>query len=259
MYNYPLLTYLEPWQNIFEGIVHKMKFSPKIFVVFLILTSLLATGISVPAEDKNWSLEDNPDAPVFKNLEDPTGDWILLEGEIVVDAPIELVSWLFKDTRSSVKMTPGLKEKRILETLNETERIDYDHFKLIWPFKDRYMIYQAREEFNHENEVLFKLDSIEDYPYQDENMVQGFIKDSVIRFKTSETNEFQTHVSLKMKINPGGFLPRWFIRMYTDSWTEELFKNLQRDIRRYIKKQEKLRQKGFPGPALSDGLPNLSR
>lgn len=236
-----------------------MKFSPKFFVIFLILTFLLATGISVPAGGKHWSLEDHPDAPVFNNLEDPAGDWILLEDEIVVDAPIELVSWLFMDTRSSVKMTPGLKEKRILETINETERIDYDHFKLIWPFKDRYMIYQAREEFNRENEILFKLDSIEDYPYKDENKVQGFINNSFIRFKASGTNQHQTHVSLRMNINPGGFLPRWFLRMYTESWTEELFKNLQRDIRRYVKRQDKLRQRGFFGPALSDGLQNFSQ
>jgi len=235
-----------------------MKFYPKLFGLVAIFTLLFATVISAPADDKNWLLEDNPDESVFNNFED-TGDWILLEDEIVVDAPMELVSWFFLDTRSLIKMTPGLMEKRILETLNETERIDYDHFKLIWPFKDRYMIYQAREEFNHENEILFKLDSIEDYPYKDENKVQGIIKNSFIRFKASGENQFQTHVSLRMNVNPGGFLPRWIIRMHIKSWTKELFTNLQRDVQRYLKKQDKLRQKGFSGPALSDGLLAVSQ
>lgn len=194
-----------------------------------------------------------------RNVEDTAGDWILLENEIVVEAPIQLVSWLFKDTRSSVKMTPGLKEKKILESYNEFDRVDYDHFKLIWPFKDRYMIYHAREEFNREDEVIFKLDSIEGYPYEDENKVQGFISDSFIRLKSSEASPFKTRVSLKMNINPGGLLPRWFIRMHTESWTDELFKNLQRDIHRYVKRTDRLRRKGVSGPALSDGAPTVSQ
>ena len=141
-------------------------------------------------------------------------------------------------------MTPGLKDKKILESFSETNRIDYDHFKLLWPFKDRFMIYRARKEYNHDDEILIKLDSVENYPYEEQDKVRGFIDNSSILLKSSKKDEFKTTVTIKMNISPGGWLPLWLLKLHTDSWTKELFKNLREDIQGYLKEKEK--SKGTP-------------
>lgn len=219
-----------------------MNLSVKIFASLLISIFLLNVSASVQAADKPFKVPKelkNKSEEIFKAPDENLDDWITMEDKTVIDAPIELVSLFFTDVQKTITMTPGLKSKRILESISETNRIDYDHFKLIWPFKDRFMIYRARKEYNHGNEILIKMDSVENYPYEEKDKVRSFIDNSSILLKSSGKGDFKTTVTIKMKISPGGWLPLWLLRMHTDSWTKELFKNLREDIKGYLKDREK--------------------
>lgn len=219
-----------------------MNLPVKIFASLLISIFLLNVSVAVQAADKPFKVPKelkNTSEEIFKAPDENLDDWITMEDKTVIDAPIELVSLFFTDVQKTITMTPGLKRKRILESISDTNRIDYDHFKLIWPFKDRFMIYRARKEYLHGDEILITMDSVENYPYEEEDKVRSFIDNSSILLKPTGKDEFKTTVTIKMKISPGGWLPLWLLRLHTDSWTKELFKNLREDIKGYLKDRKK--------------------
>ena len=115
-------------------------------------------------------------------------------------------------------------------------------------FRRLYKPYRKMEEAGnaipHDDEILIKLDSVENYPYEEKDKVRGFIDNSSILLKSSKKDEFKTTVTIKMNISPGGWLPLWLLKLHTDSWTKELFKNLREDIQGYLKEKEK--SKGTP-------------
>lgn len=163
--------------------------------------------------------------------------WLSLKGEAVIDASIDVVSYFFNDFEKSVKITPGIKGKRIFEKISDTERIEYTYTRLPWPFKDRYTIYRFKEEYNNGNEVLLTIESVKDYPFTDKNKILGTIKESRFLLRSLETDDSKTHVAIDIHVNLGGWLPHWLIKPHTKKWAEQLFKNLKKDILQYREKQ----------------------
>jgi len=224
-----------------------MRVSFKIFWALLTLVFLLGISTFAGAVDKPFAAPSpSGDTDIFitsdENLGDSQEDWVTMEDEAVIDAPIGLVALFFTDVKKTITMTPGLKRKRILRKFSDYNRIDYDHYKLIWPFNDRFMIYRARKEINRDDEILITMNSVENFPYEERGKVRGFIDNSSILLKTSPQDEFKTTVTIKMNINPGGWLPKWLVKFHTDSWTQELFKNLREDIQGYLKQKKKLQK-----------------
>ena len=173
-----------------------------------------------------------------ENLDEDQGDWVTMEDKAVINAPIHLVSLFFTDVKKTITMTPGLKNKKILEIISKNNRIDYDHYELMWPFQDRFMIYRARKEFNEKGHILIKINSVENYPYQENDKVRGYIDNSSVLLKVNRKNPFKTVVKIKMNISPGGWLPRWLVKFHTDSWSKELLKNLREDVKAYLEEQK---------------------
>lgn len=163
--------------------------------------------------------------------------WMRIEGEGVIDAPIHVVALFFKDVKKTLKMTPGLHDKTILKKISETKRIDYDHYRLMWPFKDRYLIYQAEQAYDTGQKILFTLNSIENYPYEDKDKILGTIRESNFLLQSLSENPSQTKISVSMRINPNGWLPSWLLNMQSESWVNELLRNLEEDIQQYLANQ----------------------
>jgi len=134
-------------------------------------------------------------------------------------------------------MTPGLHAKSILRKISETKRIDYDHYKLMWPFKDRYLIYHAEQEYDTGQKILFTLNSIANYPYQDKDKILGTIQESSFLLQSLSDNLSKTKIIVSMRVNPKGWLPVWLLNMHSESWAKELLRNLQEDIQQYLASQ----------------------
>lgn len=162
------------------------------------------------------------------------GNWVRIDGEDIIDAPIHIVALFFKDVKKSIRMTPGLRNKVVLKQISDTERIDYDHFKLPWPFKDRYLIYHAKQEYDSGQEILFILNSITNYPYEDKDKILGIVHASSFRLRSLGENPARTRITVSMRINPNGWLPVWLLNLHTQKWADELFRNLQEDIQKYL-------------------------
>ena len=217
-------------------------FGSLLTAVFLLSISMLAGAVDKPFETSPRSGGGDIFITSDENLGDSQEDWVTMEDKAVINAPIGLVALFFTDVKKTITMTPGLKRKRILRKVSDSNRIDYDHYKLIWPFDDRFMSYRARKEIHRKDEILITMNSVENFPYEERGKVRGFIDNSSILLKTSPQDEFKTTVTIKMNIDPGGWLPKWLVKFHTDSWTKELFKNLQEDIQGYLKKKKKFRK-----------------
>lgn len=181
----------------------------------------------------SWAL-----ATPVQHLEDDPGGWVFIKDEALIDAPISIVEQHFKDVQKADAMVPGLKTKKILEQLSDSERIDYDHYKLPWPFKDRYTVYRAREEYHSGQEILITLQSIDNYPFEDHGKVAVKIKESSFLLRSLPEDATKTRVRINLTVNPGGFLPVWLINLNSKAMSKDLFKNLRKNIRK-----EKSRQK----------------
>jgi len=166
------------------------------------------------------------------------GRWVFINGEGVIDAPLSIVEEHFRDVQKSDSMIPGLKIKKILKQISDSERIDYDHYGLPWPFKDRYTIYRARAKYVTEREILITLNSIDNYPFEDNKKVSARIKESSFLLKSLPEDETKTRVTIKLKLNPGGFLPIWLINLNANNWSKKIFNNLRKNIRKEMTPQK---------------------
>jgi len=173
-----------------------------------------------------------------EQMESDEGRWVFINGEDVIDAPLSTVMDHFKDVNKADSMIPGLKTKKILTQVSDSERIDYDHFEVPWPFSDRYTIYRARAKNVAGREILITLDSLENYPFEDKEKVPARIKESSFLLQSLPGDESKTRVTIKLTVDPGGHLPVWLINLVSASWTKEFFKNLRKNIKKEMALQK---------------------
>jgi hypothetical protein len=210
---------------------------------------MIFTGFSVPSG--SWALANS------KNQMESSdgGGWVFITDEGVIDAPLSLVMDHFKDVNKADSMIPGLKTKKILKQVSDDERIDYDHFDVPWPFQDRYMVYRARAENIAGREILITLDPLDTIPVEENDKVHSRIKKSSFLLQSLPEDESKTRVTIKLTVDPGGYLPAWLINFVAESWSKELFSNLRKNIQREVVRQNTslttLIKKANPGPSSS--------
>lgn len=184
-------------------------------------------------------------------LENDRVNWVFINDESIIDAPISTVALHFKDVQKSDTMIPMLKDKKILKQISDNERIDYDLYELPWPFKDRYAIYHATEKNLAGRKIIFTVDSLENYPFEEKGKIAVRIKQSNFRLKSLPEDEMKTRVTIKLTLDPGGFVPVWLINLKAKTWSKSLFKNLRKGIRKDIARKNILQTSLTPNAIMS--------
>jgi hypothetical protein len=202
------------------------------WLLFSLAYPAMADGTNPPLKNDGLSVSSSAHGKPENHA-----DWLRIDGEGIINAPLHVVALFFKDVKKAIRMTPGLSDKIVLRKISETERIDYDHFKLPWPFKDRYLIYRAEQEYDTGQEILFTLNSIENYPYEDKGKIPGMVRESSFLLQSLSENPSRTKVTVSMRIDPNGWLPVWLLNRHTQKWSAKLLRNLQQDIRKYLARQ----------------------
>ena len=179
-----------------------------------------------------------------EQMESAEGRWVSINGQGVIDAPLSTVIDHFKDVNKADSMVPGLKTKKILTQVSDSERIDFDHFEVPWPFADRYTIYRARAKNIAGREILITLDSLENYPFEDNGKVPARIKESSFLLQSLPEDDSKTRVTIKLTVDPGGHLPVWLINLVSGSWSKKFFKNLRKNIKKEMGQKIFLRHTG---------------
>jgi hypothetical protein len=201
----------------------------------------LAFWLMQPAVAKatgDWDIKSQVDGITIYNKRENNENLLSYKAEAVINAPLDIIFYFFKDVEKSVRFTPGTQEKRVLEELSDKDRIEYVLSKLPWPFKDRYLIYRAKETVHTGKEVLFTVNSVEGYPYKEEDRILGAIKNSRFLLKSMEADSSKTLVMAEVYLDPGGWLPHWFIELYTPNWAGRLLKQLKIQVEEYVVQQK---------------------
>lgn len=210
------------------------------FVVRLVfLWVLFSLPLPVVADQENPPLKnDEPSVSSSAPVKPESyAGWMRVDGEGIIDAPIHIVALFFKDVNKAKEMIPGLHTKTILRKISETKRIDYDHYKLIWPFKDRYLIYHVEQAYDTGQKILYTLNSTESFPHEDKDKILGTIRESSFLLQSLSETPSKTRITVSLRINPNGWLPVWLLNMHTKTWANKLIRNLQEDIQRYLASQ----------------------
>jgi len=184
---------------------------------------------ALSAADDVWEqVRSNNGITVFSKTTS-AGQWVSTKGVGVVEAPIQKVLPYFTDIKKSQEITPRCDKKMILKTFSDKERIEYNHIRLIWPFKDRYLIYRSRELHLEGGKILLTAEDSQDYHYQESDKIRGKIRNGRFWFKS--LNSHQTRVSIETDLNAAGWLPRWILDLAAHDWVYNMIGNLREELR----------------------------
>lgn len=211
----------------------KLAFVDRKCLAFLTLCLALALTKPLFAEDGWLPVYDKHGITAYKK-KNSQGGFLSSRGEAVIDAPLNIVALFGRDEKKALRILPRTTEKRVLEKLSPTERIDYDHIELVWPLSDRYLIYRVKEAFTSDKEILFTINSVKDFPFKDENKVLGAIKNGKIRMTSLEKEPSKTYVSVEIHLDPGGWVPGFLVERYIPDWSKDFLKSLKKNVRMYL-------------------------
>jgi len=192
----------------------------------------LMMGGSVWADDSDnpWTeVRRNGDIVVFQKRS-PDPDWILLRGECLVAAPVDVAAGFLSNMAEARRIFPHCKERRLLKGYSEGNRIEYWRFRLIWPFQGRYFVQQYEERATENGGAWISLNGIDDYPLDVEGLVRSQMRNTHIALEPLDGTG-QTHVSAQIEVNMGGWLPNWLVRIGIRLGMNDMFVNLKRAIK----------------------------
>ena len=196
---------------------------------FCLAVLVLSMPGPLSAADGVWKQVRSNNGIIVYSKTTSAGQWVSAKGVGVVEAPIQKVLPYFTDIKKSQEITPRCDKKMILKTFSDKDRIEYNHIRLIWPFKDRYLIYRGRELHLGGGKILLTVEDSEGYDYQERDKIRGKIRNG--RFWFKPLNSHQTHVSIETDLNAAGWLPRWILGLAARDWVYNMIGNLRRELR----------------------------
>mgnify|MGYP005640860939 CR=1 FL=1 len=207
---------------------NKLFFFQIINLIVMIVTFLFFINSFSYADQKKiqeeYSINENP-----SNLVSIDNNGVNYKYTMDINASIHTLSEFIRDEDKVIKISPSLKDKRILEKISSRERIDLDHIEMIWPLKDRYLIYLAREEYSNDTRALFTMNSI-NYFYEDASKVLGTMKNGRIYFVAIGSKKNITRATVEITLDPGGWIPNWIMKRYSGNWAYLFLRNLSNEV-----------------------------
>ena len=173
--------------------------------------------------------------------------WVATRAETVIHAPLDSVLSFFTDMEKSRRITPHCKEKRILRSFSQSDRIVYSRIKIIWPFRDRYLIYRDRQTRPAPDQVLLTMESSDAVALADPQRILGKVRKGRFWFASVDQGR-RTRVILESELHAGGWLPAWMLRFAARHWMVDMFRNLNKALGRLPEPPSKASADGGPPP-----------
>ena len=207
---------------------NKLFFFQIINLIVMIVTFLFFINSFSYADQKKiqeeYSINENP-----SNLVSIDNNGVNYKYTMDINASIHTLSEFIRDEDKVIKISPSLKDKRILEKISTRKRIDLDHIEMIWPLKDRYLIYLAREVYSNEFQALFTMNSI-NYFYEDASKVLGTMKNGRVYLVSMGFEKNTTRATVEITLDPGGWIPNWIMKRYSGNWAYLFLRNLSNEV-----------------------------
>lgn len=199
-----------------------------IIKILLILIFVIKAPL-IWAYDIEWSALDID--PVVKVYEGKVAgeDLVAFKGSDIFNYSMTDVISVLADIEHSDQWISSMKKAQTIENISATERIDYNHQALPWPFKDRDFVFRITTSVSAEGkQVLFQLKSEEhpNMPVQ-EKIIRGWLMQSYLQLNALENGD-KTRLEIMMLADPKGFIPKWLVNLINRYWAVNTIHSLQK-------------------------------
>ncbi|MDG6777965.1 START domain-containing protein [Thiomicrorhabdus sp. zzn3] len=176
-----------------------------LFELLLTLNAVLYP-ISAAAWDEVWIGEEKEPVRVWTQKV-PGSDFDAFKGEVVINASIDQILSVIRDTQNVPKWYYRTLEARQLKRLNKHQALNYAVTSAPWPVSDRDSVTLATVHKSEDGIVTIELEARPDaYPKQPNRIriprLDGF-------WQLRPISEGQTQVILQIATEPGGQIPSW--------------------------------------------------
>lgn len=153
---------------------------------------------------------------------------VAFKGSDVLNHSMADIIAVLADVKRSKQWISSMKKAATIENISVTERIDYNHQVLPWPFRDRDFVFRITTQVSKDgNQVLFKLKS-EQHPNMpvQKNIVRGWLMQSYLQLNALE-NGSKTQLEIMMLADPKGVIPNWLVNLINRYWAVNTLHALQ--------------------------------
>ena len=225
-----------------------------------LLTTLALAGLA-HADTPNaakWEMFDEEDGIRMFRRSVPGSSVVALRGEGFVEAPIARVASVLADRKRSTEWIDRLVKTKVLEQINETESINWNHIKTPTPLKDRDFVFKSVITTDPaQKKVVFSYYSVthKGAPVTDD-YVRGSFKGGkfeltmATRTNKDGTKTRGTIVNAEVEVDPAGSVPTFIVNMVQKSWPHKTLTALRKqvakpDIKDDPRVVERLTREGF--------------
>jgi len=153
--------------------------------------------------------------------------FVMAKGIITIEAKPEAILKVLDNNSNHPKWVPYLQESRKLQTISNTERLEYNLFNAPWPASNRDFIFRAKAIPSGHNNILTYSMKSEPSPLMPEqkDIVRGILHEST--FKLTQLESGKTKVELLFQADPQGWIPNWIINIVQRAWPYKVLKGLR--------------------------------
>jgi hypothetical protein len=163
-------------------------------------------------ENVKWELIQQAKGIEVKRKKIGKNSILALKAIGVLNTSVEKIISIFKETNLAYQWAPGLKERRILKEISETEAVVYDIHKMPWPCQDRdLVIYNKIKLIKKRKQIALISSSVEKYSKDpgSSGKVRAELYYSFIGLTPISQNK--TKIEFFIHVNPKGSIPNWII------------------------------------------------
>ena len=135
-----------------------------------------------------------------------------LKASGVIEASIESIITIFRDTKQAHLWAPGLKQRTLLKNISELEAVVYDIHEMPWPCQDRDIVmFNSIKLLTSRKQIALISSSIENFKLDPKpnNKVRAELHYSYIGL--TPISKDKTLIEFFIHVDPKGSLPKWLI------------------------------------------------
>ena len=194
----------------------------------------LHAGIDSPEfqaeyHDPDWKLLSEENGVKTYQKKTQNSSIVTFRGETLIPAPIEKIATILGSDELRKQWVDALAESHVIQQINKTERIEYNHSNVPWPFHDRDFVYRVNAYLKRTpNSMLVTIKSVTDerMPPRD-GIVRGEIEHAYY-YLTSMEGVRATQVVVEMALDPKGVIPLWLMNAAQKNWPSKTLHGLRR-------------------------------
>lgn len=172
--------------------------------------TFIISPVSAAAWEEVWIGEENDPVRVWTQKVSGS-DFDAFKGEVIINASIDQILSVIRDTQNVPKWYYRTLEARQLKRLNKHQALNYAVTSAPWPVSDRDSVTLSTVHKSEDGLVTIKLEALPDaYPKQPNRIriprLDGF-------WNLQPIDKTKTHVTLQIATDPGGQIPSWLVNV----------------------------------------------